>query len=296
MKRVYVVHNAFGLLLALFHRSFESDRCIVIARKDALSLYDEYRHLFGESKVLIFSGAFPGIKILHALFSSKEVWLSSAWHPRMIVIWPILNAIKASVSIFDEGVATINEQFYESINRGRSRIYKLWFDMNLSRVDPCLYSVFDYRDISDDFIKSCKISKILKFHLDKKYTEIFLSRNCKIESCGSRKRTIIILGGIDIDGSSLLSALEEKGLISDRFDVMVRDHPLALRRDDLAETPESFVMRNVGVIDSIFGVGSSSLILIKKIFPSIPVYTVRYADDKISPVKFEEYGIVSITI
>lgn len=296
MKRVYVVHNAFGLLLALFHRACQYDKCIVIARKDALSLYDEYCHLFGESKVLIFSGTCPGLKVVHAFFSSKEVWISSAWHPRMVVIWPILNAIRASVSIFDEGVATINEKFYESINKGRSRFYKLWLGMNLSRVRPCLYSIFDYRDVSDDFIRSCKVSKVFEFDLDKTHVKRFQPRDGEIDAGDSPKKIILILGGIDIDGSSLLSALEKKGLISHRFEVMVRDHPLALRRDDIFGTPESFVMKNIGAIDSIFGVGSSSLVLIKKIFPSIPVYTVSCVDKKSRLGKFERYGIASITI
>lgn len=267
----YIVHNGFSLFCLLFFSELRSNDCVIIANKNAIKLKEEYKAFFDKNEIVTFSGKSITPFIIKKIFAAKIVYVSSEWHKRMVYFWPAIFLAKKKICIIDEGVASINRNYYKAITKHQSKLIISILRFFVSRYAGFeMKSIFSSESISDNFKKFCKINTVKPFDLNvNKLKKI--SGNPEVSSSCKEQRVVLILGSPKISSSELLHWALKNIVFKEIVSYKLKDHPLKGGRDDIFYSPEVYTIKEKGKIKCVIGNESSSLVLIKKFFPEIDV-------------------------
>lgn len=269
---LYIIHNAFSLLLSISLSSSSSNKsCIIFAHKKAKEIINSIQEdlTLSNTKIIPYSSITPPLQtILTKRYNT--VFLSNPWHKRLIPFYLTIKRAR-KINLIDDGFATINENYQLDIKKDLSPLtHRLLKALNSKIVFDTNYSIF--QKPSQSFTSAHNTNKcvlIIPNDILKAFTQ-----NTNIEK--HEKNIIIILGSTQFSAQLIKETLYPKN--ESNFKYLLKDHPnLVGGEDQLGCPPEFFLMRNMNSIKKILHCKSSTAYFTNYILPEIETEEYSHA-------------------
>jgi len=261
---LYIVHNAFSLLLSLSLISVRSNHfgTVVIAHKKAKSIAESIQKdlKLYNVKIVPFQNTAPPLKIISSKYSC--VFVSNPWHKRIIPFYITLKRA-GTLHLIDDGFATINEDYKAAIQKDLS-----FFASTALRIANKNIS-FDthftiFKNPSPSYLETHKYNKRIDIKPEALHN---IFPPCAPED-NNNKDIVIILGSTYIPAQKIKTHLYPNNHHSLR--ILLKDHPNLINGiDEIGCPPEIFILKNLHSIKTLHHCKSSTAYFSNYLFPEI---------------------------
>ncbi|WP_152032247.1 hypothetical protein [Pseudomonas silesiensis] len=270
---LYIVHNAFSLLLSIsLISSHTNDKnTIIFAHKKSDDIIKSIQKdlTLTNTKIIPYSKFVPPLQVI-LKGKYNRVFLSNPWHKRIIPFYLTIKNSK-TIHLIDDGFATINENYKSSIQKdlGRTSL-SLLKKLNNSIDLDTHYSIFP--NPSEDFLAAHQINQrntICPNSILNAFTQ-----NSKFTKSG--RKIIIILGSTNVPAQKIKDDLFSTN--DDSIEFLLKDHPNLIGGvDQLGCPPEFFLIRNLDSIKKIYHCSSSTAYICNYLFPQVETEEYSHA-------------------